>query len=275
MSRGPAALLAAAPSTPSFLLYGGVPCSRFAAVRLAVERPYCGLFDEVGDVATQDAAPPSRMRVRSISGLPLILHVRNAAPPPSLSSSPFARRQPAHGRAKAGATCLRCVALSCPCRVASVRHYMLVAPIRLRGVAAGNGERERDADLLSWDAEGGLLSPPSSALALALSSLSHLRRSRGRGTEDLGATRTHTPSRAPYFDVLRCSVDLSRGGKADPGRKRERLRMQGDAAASEAEEEAAEGTRAQPYSLWLGFDNFLVQEVLNTHRTLVGKIGFV
>jgi hypothetical protein len=46
-------------------------------VRLAVERPYCGLFDEVSDVATRDAAPPSRIRVRSISGLPLILCVHN------------------------------------------------------------------------------------------------------------------------------------------------------------------------------------------------------
>ncbi|KAJ7803116.1 hypothetical protein B0H14DRAFT_1648114 [Mycena olivaceomarginata] len=46
--------------------------------------------------------------------------------------------------------------MRCPvrARVASVRHYTLVAPIRLRGVAAGNGERERSAGLLSWDAEG-------------------------------------------------------------------------------------------------------------------------
>ncbi|KAJ7803124.1 hypothetical protein B0H14DRAFT_2889818 [Mycena olivaceomarginata] len=33
------------------------------------------------------------MRVRSISGLPLILCVHNAAPPPSLSSSPFTRSE--------------------------------------------------------------------------------------------------------------------------------------------------------------------------------------
>jgi hypothetical protein len=77
MSRGPVALPAASP-TPSFLLYGGLPCSRFAAVRLAVERSYCGLFDEVSDVAARNAAPPSRMRVRSISELPLILCVHNA-----------------------------------------------------------------------------------------------------------------------------------------------------------------------------------------------------
>jgi hypothetical protein len=56
-------------------------------------------------------------------------------------------------RARTGATCLRHVAwsmlVSPPCGTTRT----LVVPIRLRGVAAGDGERERNADLLSWDAE--------------------------------------------------------------------------------------------------------------------------
>ncbi|KAJ7347998.1 hypothetical protein DFH08DRAFT_155998 [Mycena albidolilacea] len=69
---------------------------------------------------------------------------------------------------------LVCDVLPCPvrARVASVRHYTLVVPIRLRGVAAGDEERERNANLLSWDAEGSYST--SSVLALTLSSLSHL-----------------------------------------------------------------------------------------------------
>ncbi|KAJ7827113.1 hypothetical protein B0H14DRAFT_2815515 [Mycena olivaceomarginata] len=60
------------------LLSGVKPCTSAPRMRVTQRN--------VSDVATRDAASPWRMRVRSISGLHLIL-----PPPPSLSSSPFAR----------------------------------------------------------------------------------------------------------------------------------------------------------------------------------------
>jgi hypothetical protein len=62
-------------------------------------------------------------------------------------------RKAASTRAGEGGSHLCAVRCPVRARVASVWHYTLVAPIRLRGVAAGDGERERNADLLSWDAE--------------------------------------------------------------------------------------------------------------------------
>ncbi|KAJ7347993.1 hypothetical protein DFH08DRAFT_1001374 [Mycena albidolilacea] len=88
----------------------------------------CGLFDELSDVATRDAAPPWRMRAPNYLDRTILPYGLREEPAhlsvslPSIGVS-FGRalegkararagRQSAHGRAKAGATCLRCVALS-------------------------------------------------------------------------------------------------------------------------------------------------------------------
>ncbi|KAJ7803120.1 hypothetical protein B0H14DRAFT_3884207 [Mycena olivaceomarginata] len=196
ISRGTVTVPAASPSISGFFLYGGLPCSQLAAVRLPDIS--CGLLrsdEEERDVTSEDAAPASRMPALLCAhkagptierSVPLVLfsvvHYRQAPnsldrgrhhppvriPSPSIGVaclySLFARLRGRAGgvqediaRAREDGSHFSATCYVVHARVASVRHYTLAVPIRLRGGGGGRW-RARAKCRLSWNAEGSYFS---------------------------------------------------------------------------------------------------------------------